>query len=185
MPGGPGVSTFYALNGETFITGLYTFFYALRTLLPADVTITIENTGDVLDSTNGDLVDVWAGEAQTPVVGTASGAYAAPVGVLMTWLTATISDSHRLRGRTYMVPVDGSQFGDNGQVAPSPLGYFQTAGDTLVEDGAANWVIWRRPRLAKAADGSRKAVTARDGLIGVVSACTVGSSPAILTSRRD
>lgn len=181
--GAPGVSTFYSLSPVTDTTDLADFFEALTTYLPNTVVIEIPAGGDVIDETTGNLTGAWGGGTSDTVVGTDAGLYAAPAGVRCTWDTNAIMDGHHLRGSTLIVPTAGTAFAQDGTLYTTALGVFEDACSALV--GAAGLVIWHRPRAARAADGSRPAVTARAGGYASVEASSVKDQVAILRSRRD
>lgn len=185
FPGAPGVSTFYALNGTTFIPHLQIFLTGVAGQMPNDVTLQIENTGDIIEAVSGDLMGSWAGAAQTPIVGSQSGAYSAPTGAVVNWLTGDVLDGHRLRGKTFLVPLANSAYDLTGSLGAEPLGAYRDYARSLSEDYDPNFVVWHRPRAAKAADGSRPAVTARAGGYSVVTGSSVPDECVVLRSRRD
>src|SRR5450759_543108 len=57
--GQPGVSTFYAVAASTLVPQLRAFFDAIKLLLPTDVNIQVEGSGDELESTTGALTGSW------------------------------------------------------------------------------------------------------------------------------
>jgi len=185
FPGAPGVSTFYALDGPAMLPHLKTYFDAMRGQIPADVTMTIENFGDIIEPISGDLVSSWVGEVQAPSVGEQNGQYAAPVGACVNWLTGDVLDGHRLRGRTYFVPLASAAFDLTGSINSTVLTAYRAFSETFRTDETGNFVIWHRPRVAKAADGSRPAVEARAGGYSVVTGSQVPDESVVLRSRRD
>lgn len=186
FPGGPGVATMYFLDTATAVASLKTYWEALKGLLPNTVTVTVEPFGEVINDVNGNLVDTWAASPQTATVGTVSGAaYAAPVGALTTWLTDTVVDNHVLKGRTYLVPATSGAFAPDGTLTATAQTTMLNAAAALVIAQSTSMVVWHRPRAAKAADGSRPAVTARDGSHGLVTFHAVPDKAVVLRSRRD
>lgn len=184
--GGPGVTTMYFLDTSTCVEDLHTLWTAINAHLPDDVSIQVENTGDTIESTTGDLVGTWpASDEVAPVVGLNVDAYAAPVGAVVNWLTSTVSDGSRLRGKSYIVPLAGNQFASDGSIGTAPLSDLVTAFGNFSAGQLASFVIWRRPRDAKAADGSRPAVEARAGSHGLVTSVRIPDVAAVLRSRRD
>lgn len=181
--GGPGVSTFYSLDPATDLPLLHGFFDGIKTLLPDTVTITIEPTGDVLDETTGNLTGAWSEDGPAQVDGTVSGGYGAPMGLVVIWETGAIMDGTRLRGKTYIVPVSYSVYDVDGSIQIDALALARGVAQSLA--AASGLVVWHRPRAARAADGSRPAVTARAGGYASISDATVHDKVAILTSRRD
>jgi len=183
--GAPGVSTFYATDAATLIPLLHTYFTALVNVFPNVVRINAELTGDEIESTTGVLTGVWAGGTFAQVSGGSAGVYASPAGVLQRWDTATILSGRKLRGHTFLVPAASTCFDTSGQVLAGTVTTAQAAAAALITAAAGNMLIYQRPRAARAADGSRPAITARGGGYGPVSASRIGSAPAILSSRRD
>jgi hypothetical protein len=183
--GAPGVSTFYGLGVGTLPGFVRTFFNALTAYYPAGTTIQVENFGDVIDDVTGHLVGSWTGSAQTLVTSVGSGSYAAPSGASVKWVTDSVLDGHRVRGRTFLVPLISSAFQSDGSLAAAFKTTLETAATTLAATGVGEFVVWHRPVEAKAADGSRPAVVARDGGHALVTASSVRDVAAVLRSRRD
>lgn len=183
FPGAPGVSTFYSLNPASDVPLLHGFFSTLENCLPADVTIQVEGSGDVLDETTGDLTGAWSTDIPEYIQGVVGGGYAAPAGVCIIWETGAIMDSSRLRGKTYIVPTAALVYQTDGSIDPSWMATITGAAASLAAE--SNLVVWHRPRAARAADGSRPAVTARSGGYASISGATVHDKIAVLTSRRD
>jgi len=185
FPGAPGVSTFYGLTSGTSLSDLRAFFLAIATQLPADVTVQVENTGDVIEDTTGALTGAWSDAPVLPVTGSAPPPYAAPTGVMLKWATTTIVDGHRLKGRTFLVPSAGGVFDIDGSINSASMAVLNGAATVLGAAVLGNIVIWHRPRAARPADGSRPAVTARAGGHGLITACSVPDEAVVLRSRRD
>lgn len=186
IPTGNGVATYYAGDPPiTFLLNLRAFYEAIKASLPASVNITAETQGDIIDDTNGALTGGWSGAAFEQVNGTDTAPYPAPAGAVVTWTSDGLPWGYRVRGRTYLVPLGGGAFGPNGTLDDTKVGQMRTAAATLVGAAAGNMKIWNRPRKARAADGSRPAVTARDGSSWDVVSSGVKDRVAVLTSRRD
>jgi hypothetical protein len=185
FPGAPGVATFYALSGSDLVAPLHDLWLSLAQFMPADVAIDVQATGDVIEDTTGELVGTWSGTGEAIIPGVATGVYAAPVGVCLTWITAAIVDSHHLKGRTFVVPTVGIMFDTDGTVSTENLSYLRTAVNDFVAATGGNQVVWHRPRAAKPADGSRPAITARVGGHSAVTDAAVKDMAVVLRSRRD
>ena len=185
FPGAPGVSTFYFLDVSTAIESLVRFYTALVGAIPKDVTISVERNGDTIDEATGALTGSWVGGVTSPVVGSSVAVYAAPVGFMVGWETGTIADGHRVRGKTYIVPAASSVYGVDGQIIPDDIAVFKAAADQLILEQSASFVVWHRPRKARAAIGTHPAVTAHPGSHALVTASRVPSKAVVLRSRRD
>jgi len=183
--GGPGVSTFYSLGSMEAIPGLRAFFDAIKGCLPTDVTIQVEESGDIVNDVNGELTGAFAFDPVLPVTGVAGGSHAAASGAEVAWLTTTILDGHRVKGRTFLVPLVGSAFGTDGAVGEDTRTTLGGAATVLVADLTGDLVVWHRPRKAKAATSTHAAITARDGGHGLVTGSSVPTKGVVLTSRRD
>ena len=178
--GGPGVSTFYTIDAESFLAPLHDWLSSMANNIPTDVTLQIEPTGDVIDPADGHLVDSWTTDVSTAITGAGAGKYAAPVGLCVNWLTGEVADGHRVRGKTFMVPCNEDTFDAAGQVDGSVHGSLQTICDTLVSVASPEFVVWHRPRAA-----SVKHPVATAGSEWPVTNAVLSTKAAILTSRRD
>lgn len=184
FPGAPGVSTFYGLVSGALVTTLHAFYASLVTAIPAGVSMQVIESGDVIEDTTGMLTGAWSTTPVTNCVGSAAGVWAAPVGFQVAWLTDTILDGSRLEGRTYFVPSGGGIFQTDGTVDDAVRSSLDGHAATFVAAAAGDLVVWHRPRAARAADGSRPAVTARAGGHGLVTHESVRDRAVVLTSRR-
>lgn len=174
FPGSPGVSTFYATDILSLLPALSTLMNAIKFSLPTDVTITFPAAGDELDSATGALVGTWSATAQTPVTGTGSGTYSAPVGWAVNWKTNTVVGRRRLQGRTFFVPAAGSMQGAQGQVNPSDLAALDSAVSTFVTSAiSAGMQIWHRPKHGTG------------GQVAILATGAVQRKMVVLRSRRD
>jgi len=169
MTGQPGVTTFYTTSkSDAGSTAIATFFTAIKGLIPAAVTIDVLGTGITIDSTTGKAVNSWSTTVPPSIVCTGTGAYAAAAGAVITWTTGAYINGRQLLGRTFIVPLVASNFGNNGLLLIGQQGLLFAAADTLrgMSDGLT---IWSRRRAAVATAGRPK----------------VPNTGAILRSRRD
>lgn len=190
FPGGPGVSTFYVTDGTAAVGPLSTFFGAIRTAIPTDVSINIPALGDKIDPITGLVTGSWAGGTPTPTTGGGVGAYSAPAGAMIKWLTGGIARGHRVKGRTFLVPLLGGMFAADGTLGPDTVIMLQNAATALVSSLATNQFIWSRPALATPqwTDVHGKVHLARAAHVGSVYVVTAGQAvdkSVVLRSRRD
>lgn len=190
FPGGPGLSTFYFSEFPVPQFALHDLFVSLATFLPADVTLTLQPGGDVIESSTGTLTGSWAGEVTAPVVGTQTGVYSAPTGFMVRWETATVRDGSRLRGRTYFVPSGTTAYQADGSIAAQAIVDLSAAASTFVGAVTPALLVWQRPRAARSAftDGkgiAHKAVQARTGSTAPVIGSSVPDLAVVMRSRRD
>lgn len=183
--GAPGVSTFYAINAASMISPLNTFYSLLAGALPNDVTATVQNTGDVIEATTGALVDTWTGPVQPPTVGANAGTFASPSGATVSWLTPAIMDGHRLKGRTFLVPLGGNSYDTDGSLDFGVMGSIGQRAAELVAASASNFVVWHRPFAGRAATPTSPARPAFSGAFAFVTGYVVPEKVAVLRSRRD
>lgn len=176
--GGPGYTSFYsstitAPELQDFLDAQKAFFEAIKTYIPNDVTYTPPANYRIVDAATGDLDDIVpVDSAQTPTTGTGGGAYAAPSGISVNWLTTTPATSRLVVGRTYLVPTGVEAYQDDGTLNTTALGVFQAAASALVTAVSPIMVIWRRP------------VGGAGGSVATVVAAKVNDRVSILRSRR-
>lgn len=185
FPGGPGVSTMHFLSLPTAREALHDLWTALALVLPTDVHIEVEPFGDIIEDTSGALVGTFTGFAQSPMQGSSVDAYAAPVGLLARWSTDTIVAGHRLRGRTFIVPVGQGMFNTAGQVNPVMVGGVQTPLTNFQLAVAGKLVVWHRPKFGPAPVGGGQRPLLAPGSHGVVTGSGLSTKAVVLRSRRD
>jgi hypothetical protein len=173
FPGGPGVATMYFLDVATAVESVDAFWSAVHDKMPDDVTSHVENAGDIIEDTTGELTGAWSADAVGTHTGTGSGSYSAPSGVCVTWLTDTILDSRRLRGRTFIVPLSGDLYQDDGSIANDTVAGLQGNAEGLIAAQSTSFVIYHR-KTGSHAGGN-----------GLVTASIIHDKAAILRSRRD
>lgn len=158
---GPSVATFYFTSTASgFPADLRTFFEAIKSSLPDDVTVTVPNTGDTISETDGTLQGVWTDTGGGITTGTATGAFAKGSGMRIQWITGGIRGDRRVVGSTFLVPLAGLGFDTTGVVAAATLSSIQTAASALVSAVTPDMVIWGKPHSKAANDGESNAVVA-------------------------
>ena len=185
FPGGPGVATFYSGDAPAMLPALQTFWTALTGILPTDLHIQIENAGDLIDPVTGTLVGAWVGAAQAPLTGGSAEVYAAPTGALARWTTPVILDGHRVKGRTFIVPVTSNFFTTAGGLGPVGLATVTNAAAAFVTNSAGALAIWHRPFKGSVATPTRPARPAHVGGQAFVTGSSGSPKAVVLRSRRD
>lgn len=183
--GGPGVSTFYAVNAGALVPALHAMYDALRTKMPLPVTINVENSGDILEATTGELQGSWSVAPVTQLLGVSAAAYSAPSGACLTWLTTTVANGKRVKGRTFLVPMQGDAYDTDGSLAATVVPYLNAVANDFVVAGAANFCVWHRPFLGSPATATKPARPAFAGSRVLVTGSRVLDKVAVLRSRRD
>lgn len=190
LSGGPGVATMYFLDTDNMTENLQALWTGLKGVLPIGVTIQVENVGDIIESTTGALTGAWGGTVQSALTGASNQPYPAPAGYCINWLTGTILDGHRLRGRTFVVPVTSAFYQDNGTILDSAVADGNAAVTTFIIAESSSLVIWHRPfdgTPAVPASGTKAAKPARPAHLGghgLVTGGFIRDKVAILRSRR-
>lgn len=145
---------------------------------PSGVTVTFPGAGDTIEDTTGELVGSWSTGANVQTTGGGVATAAAGVGACVTWTTGGIvtgasGRAHRLRGRTFLVPLSTASYQNDGTLADTTFTALQNFGTALMATGPL--AIWHRPTTKGGTDGNSYAVLsskARDKV-------------AYLSSRRD
>lgn len=186
--GAPGYSIFHmrdfagsdpvVAEAEAAMARVRTFFTSIVSLIPAVASVQVESDVEVIEETNGDLLNVLSGTAVSAVSGGASGSapFAAPVGGVVTWRTSVVRNSRRIRGRTFLVPLSSAAFETNGTLSSSALTDINTAATSLTNPaGSPDMGVWARPT----------APGATDGLWAAATSFSIPDMGTVLRSRRD
>lgn len=189
-PGAPGLTTFFFDTiSQTKIDALRTFFNALITYLPNNLTIQVPSTGDYIDEATGGIGGTWSvGTTPTVVTGSSASAYAGNAGMCIHWLTSGIIAGRRVRGRTFLVPFTSSAFEANGTPAAAAVTALTNAGNALLTTVGTSLQVWSRPVVAHTRydpkTGAGTAVAGRAGSAAPVTGVRVPDLAISLRSRR-
>jgi hypothetical protein len=164
---------------------LHADFETIAVGLPTDLVITFPEEGDVIVDSTGLLAGAWAGGTEAEVNGADGAGYAAPVGALFTWTSDGLPYGYRVKGKTYMVPLGGGSYENDGTINDANLGVLRPAGTALVTAQDGNFKVWNRPREEREATEELPALAARAGSSWDVIASSVRDKACILRSRRD
>lgn len=181
----PGVSTFYCLTPSSFVPALQAFYVSLGSAFPAGISTQVEGVGDTIEATNGSLVGSWSTAVPTAGGGASTGAYAAPAGGVVNWLTGVVADGHRLKGKTFLVPLGGNQYDLGGSIDAGAITGIRTAATNFVSAVTNNFVVWHRPFPGAPAIGTKPARPAFSGSFAFVTGSSVPDKACVLRSRRD
>jgi hypothetical protein len=187
--GGPGVSTFAittdvngaytATHAQAAVNRVRTFFDAVKTGIPNEVTITVSPNVDQFDVASATLTGtIAAATAPTSVLGGSSNTYSGGVGLRVDWNTSGIVRGRRVRGRTYLVPYGSGAFDTSGGADTTWQATVTTAANALRSGLITDTMrlsVWSRPNAAKGYTGN----------ITEVSGASVPDKSAILRTRRD
>jgi hypothetical protein len=153
---------------------LFSAYGAGQAFLPLGVTISFPAIVDVIDAATGALSTSVAVTQPADVVGSGTAPYAAPGGACVTWRTAGVVGGKRVRGRTFLVPCDGTGLQSDGTLSTGFQGSINSAASTFIS-AAPEFVIWHRPASLAAGGGSAHPVLTQ----------SLQDKVAMLTSRRD
>ena len=140
----PGVSVFYGELAGSANADLKAFFTAIASVFPAPLTWSVPGNGDLIDETTGLLSGTWINSGGGGVVAASStGVHAAGVGAYVNWNTGALVGTRRLRGRTFLCPLQIERYDASGTILAATLTTLQNAANTVVTAG--NLRVWRRP----------------------------------------
>jgi hypothetical protein len=175
--GGQGYSVFHAQeaadtgHAQSMADNIRQFFFSMAGLIPDDVIITFDSEVLVLDDT-GTLLNVQSVSAPTAVSGSGGTNFGRALGARVDWLTGAIVAGRRLRGRTYIVPLEAFCFGNDGLLTPIVIENLNDSGQALVDSMDGDGIqlqVWSRTHAFSSS----------------VSGVTAPAKGAVLTSRRD
>lgn len=152
---GGGATSFYSANlaPGAFSTALRNFFAGQNGLFPVGLTITFPSSGDLIDESTGALTGTWSAAAPVNVSGSGTGAYAAGVGMRVTWNTAGVTRRRRVRGTTFLVPMKASEYDTDGTISSAAKTSVETGAAALVAADSGSLRIWTRPSAPGLSDG--------------------------------
>lgn len=155
---GGGVSTFYfAETHSGFVADLNAFWTAVKNILYTGITLTTDNTGDLVDVETGALSGTWTDGSTSIVTTGATGVYAAGVGARVRWSTNGITRKRRVRGSTFIVPLGSTGYDAQGSLDTATITTLSTACTSLFTGSEGNMRIYTRP--VSGVGGKASAVT--------------------------
>jgi hypothetical protein len=180
--GAPGYTNWYGLSdGDAAAAAnalgprMRTFFEAVKTYVPTGVTLKVQRTYQVLDSITGRLT-AETNLTLDPAVttGTAATTYNGAGGAVVNWETGLFNNAgHRVRGRTYLVPLAGC-YDTDGSLSSAFITAVVAAANASL-GGTGSLGVYSRP--------TTKGGT--DGVFRTAQASSVHDKGAVLRSRRD
>jgi hypothetical protein len=147
----PGVSVFYGPPAVDPTGDVKEFFNAIKAIFPTGLTWTIPNGGDTVDEGSGVLTGGWTGANGGAVSASGGLNHAAGCGGYVQWLTTTVTNGWRVKGRTFLAPLMNSAYDSSGTIENTYLATIQTAANALVAAGTV-WV-WHRPTAGTGGNG--------------------------------
>lgn len=191
--GGPGLSQIAfrkgdnsditATDAQTCVNAVRTFWNAITSYIPNEVTLTVDPIVDsftVLSQNNDLHSSVSAATAPAVVTGIATGSYSMAAGLRLEMNTGVIRFGRRVRGSLFIVPTDSSAFSNVGTTNPSAKSAIEAAADTMrvaFINNATPIVVWSRWNKIKHPE--------RPSAISDVNTIKLNDKTAILRGRRD
>lgn len=159
------------------VAAIKTAFQNLSGAIAPGTTITIPNSGDIIEDTTGALTGVWTGTGGGSFTGTSDPRIAAGAGACIGWTTGGIvmgkKGPRKLRGRTFLVPLGASSYDSDGTLQAGTKTGCEAVGTGLIAAGGL--AVWHRPTTPGGSDGNSYAVLSSK----------VRDKVAFLSSRRD
>lgn len=180
--GAPGYTNWYGLSDGDAVAAanalgprMRAFFAAIGIYIPSGASVKVQRTYQVLNSVTGAITSESALSADPAAVnGTGSGSYSAASGAVVNWETGLFNDAgHRIRGRTYLVPL-AAVYNTDGGLSPSAITTIGNAA-TAALGGTGGLGVFSRPHPKGAGNGTFRTATA-----GVIH-----NKASVLRTRRD
>lgn len=180
--GAPGYSSFYTLADDqpqahadavrAFLDQAFRVAAAPE-YLPQVVKITFDATIDRVDANTNKLIGTSAVNAPAVIQGTGSNLYSAASGACVTWKTSDHHDGRRVVGRTFLVPLNGLAYENDGTLGSGFLTQVRAATAAYIAN--ANTQPQVMSRVTATHPGGAHPIIAGD----------VRDKAAVLRSRRD
>lgn len=104
---GPAVSTFYFLDDDDgAVARLGDFFDSIKVQFPTAVAWQCPGAGDQLDVESGEVVGAWTMDGGWVNQGTSPNSWIMGVGARIRWETGGFTNGRRVRGATFLVPLN-------------------------------------------------------------------------------
>jgi hypothetical protein len=181
--GAPGYTVLYfkAGSANSSQSALKTFIVTVAQYIPSAITISFPAGGDVIDEATGKAVNTWSTTQQSAAVGTAATTWVSMAGAQTRWETGAFANGHRVRGRTFWVPLAIGNF-TQGLVTAACANGINSAATSYLGGISFAQLVWHRPVY----DHSVKPpVLTRPGLGYPVASAVTPTKAVYLSERRD
>jgi hypothetical protein len=191
FPGATGYTNLYYLANAmdaqealNAVTKARLLFDGVKATLPNNVNIAPVTDVRLIQDTDGKLLNIFTVSGVTAVQGTGGvGAYSGPSGGCIDWLTGQVHGRHLATGRTFIVPMIGTAYENNGTLAGGIVTTLATAAEAMRTAGfGPTFGVWGRPRKA---DPLKPDVPALVGAWHPAIVSRVPDKAVVLRSRRD
>jgi hypothetical protein len=165
--------------------GIRSFFEAFKAYLYSGWSVAVQAEVLEYNAINSDLVGVAAmTTVPAATVGTATPTtYAGGSGAAITWSTGVILAGHRVKGRTFLVPVVGANESD-GTLLTAARTAMETGGNALIAVATADFCIWGKTWAKDSLGHTIQPPQQTGGQPCSVISCSVKDMAAQLRSRR-
>jgi len=155
--GGPGVNSWYAipaLVGSAKMTtteltacssALSAFYTVCQPYIVGGVTARLNTDVSVLDEESGDLEDVATAPTFSVNGGGSNNSSSRATQIKVKIFTASIVNSHRVRGGPFIGPASVLGIGPDGLVTATAISQISAGLTTLLN--SAPWGVWHRPKF--------------------------------------
>jgi hypothetical protein len=153
------------------------FWLALKPKIGGTAAWTVQGAIDLILDSDGSLVGSLSATSRSDVGLDGGSPLPAQTQGLVAWSTATIVDSHRLRGHTY-VPAPSTSSIASGAPTAAYITAMNSAATAALVTGTFNLLIWHRPKFDSAG------TLIRAGSSGLATGGAGKGSWSVLRSRR-
>lgn len=179
--GAPGYSAFHFSAGGGIISDaqssanrVMAAFQAVRSMLPDGVAVQVQPEVEVIDESTGVLEGYEDIDVDTYSPGSGSGGYSAASGAVINWRTDNVRNGRRILGRTFIVPLAGEAYQDDGTLNGAAITALNGFADELVGfDIDSRFGVWARP------------INGAGGQMADATSFRIPDMAAVLRSRRD
>lgn len=188
FPGSPGLSQFAVMLPDVNTlsavpTALSSAFSNLASYLPSGLTLHFPGDVEIFQAETGTLIDSEVVAGGNQVAGTGTGSMISAGGAAVTWLTGSIQNGRRVRGRTFIVPSVEGMFDTDGTLSSGAVTALNAFGQDVVDQSTlsatSRLAVWGRPRDATA-DRPAKPFS-----LAPISNFSLSDKMAVLRGRRD
>jgi hypothetical protein len=167
-------------TGTVDLAAIRSAYSNLQSLLPTGCTLTFPGAGDLVDENTGTLLGAWTATSPSVLTGAGAALSAAGAGACVSWNTGMVVAGHRLRGRTFIVPLATDAYDAAGTLSTTAITMGNAFGAAM--NAIPTFCVWHRP--THTGSGPSR-VNNADGASRLVASYTLKDKVAFLSSRRD
>lgn len=168
-------------QAQNAVNNVRAFFESVITLAPSPMTYQINADVAEVDEIDGSIDSYVPTTPPAKSAVSPAGTYSAPTGGCVDWLTSGVVASHRVMGRTFLVPLVSTAFQVDGTLSTSAITTITNAANALRVATGPTLCVWARPFEPEEGDDR----PARAGSAHPVVAVRIPDKSVVLRSRRD